>query len=63
MYNFHDISLVTQILLHHGRVGVEGFACAHRFLMSIYLNMNELVMLILIIEFHCDSFQLMKSCI
>ncbi|CCJ99270.1 hypothetical protein BN130_1925 [Cronobacter malonaticus 507] len=57
------LRLELQILLHHGRVGVEGFACAHRFLMSIYLNMNELVMLIFIIEFHCGSFQLMKSCI
>ncbi len=29
MYNFHNIRLVTQILLHHGRMGVEIFYCTH----------------------------------
>lgn len=49
--------------MHHGRVGVKGFACAHRFVMSICLKFNELVILVIIVECHVVSLRRMKSCV
>lgn len=49
-YNQLDM-LYFSILLHHWRMCVEILWCTHQFMMSIFLNFNELVIFVVLIEF------------